>query len=182
LIKASDRSLAAHYEYDPYGHTITATGSYAAASPWRFSTKWHDSDLPGNVLIYYGYRYYSPRLGRWMNWDPIGEKGGLTSIKALVMLRFLELTPMGGALIWSCAVCACCAGQQESHVQSYAPMEAVGTTPPTVSRLLFKVPSSRSWSQRRVRYSMLYGLHCVRLQGYHETNAETSEKDTLEVM
>ena len=77
LIKASDRSLAAHYEYDPYGNTITATGFYAAANPWRFSTKWHDTDLPGNVLIYYGYRYYSPRLGRWLNRDPIEELGGL---------------------------------------------------------------------------------------------------------
>jgi len=28
------------------------------------------------VLIYYGYRYYNPRLGRWMNRDPIEELGG----------------------------------------------------------------------------------------------------------
>ena len=76
LIKASDRSLAAHYEYDPYGNTIAATGPYAAANPWRFSTKWHDIALPGNVLIYYGHRYYSPRLGRWLNRDPIEERGG----------------------------------------------------------------------------------------------------------
>jgi YD repeat-containing protein len=42
--------LTAHYEYDPYGNTIAATGPYAAANPWRFSTKWHDTELPGNVL------------------------------------------------------------------------------------------------------------------------------------
>ena len=77
LIKASDQSLAAHYEYDPYGNAIAASGPYSAANPWRFSTKWHDTELPGNVLIYYGYRYYNPRLGRWMNWDPIGEQGFL---------------------------------------------------------------------------------------------------------
>ena len=32
-------------------------------------------------LGYWGYRYYSPRLGRWLNRDPIGEKGGAASIK-----------------------------------------------------------------------------------------------------
>jgi hypothetical protein len=28
-------------------------------------------------LVYYGYRYYSPGLGRWVSRDPIGERGGL---------------------------------------------------------------------------------------------------------
>jgi hypothetical protein len=28
-------------------------------------------------VTYYGYRYYSPELGRWINRDPIGERGGL---------------------------------------------------------------------------------------------------------
>jgi RHS repeat-associated protein len=27
---------------------------------------------------YYGYRYYSPELGRWLNRDPIEEKGGIS--------------------------------------------------------------------------------------------------------
>ncbi len=26
---------------------------------------------------YYGFRYYSPELGRWLNRDPIGERGGV---------------------------------------------------------------------------------------------------------
>ncbi len=28
-------------------------------------------------LVYYGYRYYSPALGRWLSRDPIEEQGGL---------------------------------------------------------------------------------------------------------
>ncbi len=28
-------------------------------------------------LVYYGYRYYSPSLGRWLSRDPIEERGGL---------------------------------------------------------------------------------------------------------
>lgn len=64
-------SIAAHYEYDPFGISLTATDS---DNPFRFSTKYLDSETG---LYYYGYRYYSPVLGRWLNRDPLGERGGL---------------------------------------------------------------------------------------------------------
>jgi RHS repeat-associated protein len=35
---------------------------------YRFSTKYHDQETD---LYYYGYRYYSPELGRWLNRDPL---------------------------------------------------------------------------------------------------------------
>jgi RHS repeat-associated protein len=66
-------AIAAHYEYDPYGNSIVATGSQAAGNPYRFSTKYLDSEYN---LYYYGYRYYDPATGRWVNHDPIGERGG----------------------------------------------------------------------------------------------------------
>ncbi|MCG8407086.1 MAG: hypothetical protein MI923_17965 [Phycisphaerales bacterium] len=66
-------SIAAHYEYDPYGNLITGVGSYWQANPFRFSTKYFDEEIG---LYYYGYRYYAPRLGRWLNRDPIEERGG----------------------------------------------------------------------------------------------------------
>ena len=28
-------------------------------------------------MLYYGYRYYEPETGRWLNRDPIEEQGGL---------------------------------------------------------------------------------------------------------
>jgi RHS repeat-associated protein len=77
--------IAAHYEYGPYGNVLndlTAdddldgvpdAGAYAAENPWRFSTKQFDAETG---LGYWGYRYYSPALGRWMSRDPIGEAGG----------------------------------------------------------------------------------------------------------
>lgn len=39
-----------------------------------FSTKYFDEETS---LYYYGYRYYDPNLGRWLNRDPIQENGSL---------------------------------------------------------------------------------------------------------
>ena len=67
-------AVVAHYEYDPFGRTVAATGPLALENKWRFSTKLFE-DLWD--LYYYGYRYYSPGLGRWLSRDPIGEGGGI---------------------------------------------------------------------------------------------------------
>ncbi len=75
LLDASDPTdILAHYEYSPFGETIVAVGDLAKANPFRFSTKYHEDE---SGLVYYGYRYYKPKLGRWVNRDPIGERGGL---------------------------------------------------------------------------------------------------------
>ncbi|HOW18158.1 MAG TPA: RHS repeat-associated core domain-containing protein, partial [Phycisphaerae bacterium] len=80
VIRASDQGIAARYEYDPYGTTLVAEGAYAAANPFRFSTKWLDTET-GHV--HYPYRPYEPRLGRWLARDPMGEKGGRNLYAAL---------------------------------------------------------------------------------------------------
>jgi RHS repeat-associated protein len=46
----------------------------AKANPFRFSTKYQDDETD---LLYYGYRYYSASIGRWLNRDPLQELGGL---------------------------------------------------------------------------------------------------------
>ncbi|MBK9119044.1 MAG: hypothetical protein IPM18_05485 [Phycisphaerales bacterium] len=63
-------AIVAHYEYDPYGGVTKAEGAYASENAWRFSTKQWDDETG---LGYWGYRYYSPSMGRWMSRDPIGE-------------------------------------------------------------------------------------------------------------
>ncbi|MFZ5723548.1 MAG: RHS repeat-associated core domain-containing protein, partial [Pseudomonadota bacterium] len=75
LLKRSDSSgsVVAAYEYDAFGQTLAAYGSHAAANPFRFSTKYTDTETG---LLYYGLRYYSPTLGRFVNRDPIEEQGG----------------------------------------------------------------------------------------------------------
>ena len=65
--------IAAHYEYDPFGNSIVQSGDYADDNPFRFSTKYCDDDTG---LYYYGIRFYSPGLGRFLSRDPIGELGG----------------------------------------------------------------------------------------------------------
>ena len=65
--------VVASYAYDAFGRTLSATGSMSSVFPFRFSTKYYDAETG---LYYYGYRYYSPELGRWITRDPIEEDGG----------------------------------------------------------------------------------------------------------
>jgi RHS repeat-associated protein len=73
LIKGADGTISARYEYGPFGELLRATGSLAKSNPLRFSTKYHDDETD---LLYFGYRYYNPSTGRWINLDPKGQKGG----------------------------------------------------------------------------------------------------------
>jgi len=71
-IDSSDGSIAAEYEYAPFGRTISKSGPMADEFAHRFAGYYFD---PETGLIYYGYRYYDADMGRWINRDPIGEKG-----------------------------------------------------------------------------------------------------------
>jgi RHS repeat-associated protein len=68
----SSQTLAASYRYDPYGNTISSSGTLASANVYRFSSKEFHAN---SGLYYYGYRWYHPNLQRWPNRDPLGELG-----------------------------------------------------------------------------------------------------------
>jgi len=108
----ADARLAAAYEYDPYGAVsamkgwdtnasppaLTTSGPIVIANRFRFSTKYFDAN---SGLHYFGYRYYSPRLGRWMSRDPIEENGGANlyayvANRAVTAIDPLGLTPPEG--------------------------------------------------------------------------------------
>ncbi len=74
LVDGSNGTVSANYEYGPFGENIRVSGAVAALNPLRFSTKYCDAETD---LYYYGYRFYNPELGRFLNRDPIAEKGGL---------------------------------------------------------------------------------------------------------
>ena len=64
-------NVVAEYTYGAFGNTLSATGAFADLFRFRFSTKYVDEETG---LYYYGYRFYSPVLMRWLNRDPIGER------------------------------------------------------------------------------------------------------------
>ncbi len=74
LIDANTATESARYEYGPFGEPLRTTGPMANQNPFRFSTKYTDNETG---LLYYGFRYYDPVTGRWLNRDPIEERGGL---------------------------------------------------------------------------------------------------------
>ncbi|MDD2600934.1 MAG: RHS repeat-associated core domain-containing protein [Kiritimatiellae bacterium] len=67
-------TVVAHYEYDAFGNTSASSGDMVDDFVFRFSSKYLDAETG---LYYYGYRYYDPVTGRWLNRDPKGERSGL---------------------------------------------------------------------------------------------------------
>ena len=64
-------SLAAHYEYAPFGALILQRGTSASINPWRFSSEYAERDT---ATVYYNYRCYDPVIGRWLSRDPTMER------------------------------------------------------------------------------------------------------------
>jgi RHS repeat-associated protein len=65
-------NVAATYQYDPFGVPLAVQGNIG--QPMQFSTKPYDAETG---LSYYGFRFYSPHMGRWITRDPLGESGGI---------------------------------------------------------------------------------------------------------
>lgn len=77
LVNAADGTIAAQYDFGPFGEPIRATGPMAKVSPFRWSTKYWDDETD---FVDYGRRIYSPSLGRWLSRDPLEEEGGLNLV------------------------------------------------------------------------------------------------------
>ncbi len=86
-------AVVAHYEYDPFGRTVAATGALKDAFSFRFSTKYYE---PFWKLYYYGLRYYSPEISRWLNRDPIGEQAFLSRYSDAKFAACLAKNPRDG--------------------------------------------------------------------------------------
>lgn len=70
----SYHQMQASYRYDPFGRTLSMSGSMASANLMRFSSKMiHDK----SGFYDFGFRFYAPDVQRWLNRDPIGELGGI---------------------------------------------------------------------------------------------------------
>ena len=69
-----DSELIGKYEYGPFGQLLLASDEQLLEHPFQWSSKIHISNTG---LSYYGYRFYSHRLERWIGRDPLKENGGL---------------------------------------------------------------------------------------------------------
>lgn len=72
---ASSGTLAITYDTRAFTSTpIPSSSSYfelAATNPWRFASKRYDEGL-----LFFGFRFYDPTLGRWLTPDPLGFAEG----------------------------------------------------------------------------------------------------------
>ena len=80
------------YTYDAWGNMVASSGTKAGENPYRFSTK---EQIGG--LYSYGFRFYSPGLGRWINRDPIAENGGVN------IYAYVDSNPANAVDAWGLA-------------------------------------------------------------------------------
>jgi RHS repeat-associated protein len=77
------------YDYDAFGKETRSSTLVAGLNPdsfpFHYSTKFTD---PESGFNYYGYRFYDPSNGRWLNRDPIEEEGGVN------LYNFVENNPI----------------------------------------------------------------------------------------
>ncbi len=94
----SSQTMVASYRYDPFGNTISSSGSLSAANVYRFSSK----EIHVNSgMYYYLYRFYDPNLQRWLNRDPIYEGGGAN------LYGFVGNSPTRSVDYWGLAAAEC---------------------------------------------------------------------------
>ena len=80
------------YTYDAFGRTISQSGPLADVFRHRFSTKYFDLETG---LYYYGYRFYSIALMRWLSRDPLHEEGGLNLYCFCINSSCSKIDPFG---------------------------------------------------------------------------------------
>lgn len=70
--------ITSREEYAPYGGTVGSDEEAGEVNnlmqrTYRYSGK----EMDATGLVYYGWRYYQPELGRWLSSDPAGDADGL---------------------------------------------------------------------------------------------------------
>jgi len=92
----ADKDEVAYYEYDAWGNTMTEAEIGDVDNPYRYSTKEWDEK---SGLYYFGARYYSPEIGRWIRRDPLGTTESLNLYPYVMNSPTNSLDPYGRS-IW----------------------------------------------------------------------------------
>jgi RHS repeat-associated protein len=85
-------TMVAKYRYDAFGNTISKSGTLADANVYRFSSK---EIHVSSGMYYYGHRFYEPNLQRWVNRDPIGERGDINLFRFVRNQPTRSVDPLG---------------------------------------------------------------------------------------
>lgn len=94
---------SASYTYDPFGRTLTSSGTISGSNLMRFSSK----PIHANTgFYYYGYRWYDPNTQKWLNRDPIGEEGGLNLYAFCTNDPISRQDPLGLTSLWGILQCS----------------------------------------------------------------------------
>lgn len=72
----ADANLISHEGYYPYGGTAWWAARSAVEAGYK-TVRYSGKERDATGLYYYGFRYYVPWLGRWLNPDPAGTVDGL---------------------------------------------------------------------------------------------------------
>jgi len=90
--------LAASYEYDAWGNTMTQAQKTVVDNPYRYSTKeWEGK----SGLYYFGFRYYRPETGRWTQRDPVRDA------ESLNLCAYVRNEPVGNVHPLGSQSCPC---------------------------------------------------------------------------
>jgi RHS repeat-associated protein len=95
---AADGSLAAHYEYEPYGRRTVQKGSNLTPMGFTGHFTLQVGANAGEDIVLAPYRAYDPELGRWISRDPIKEDGGV-NLYAYVENNPVNFTDSTGLII-----------------------------------------------------------------------------------
>ncbi|HCN29387.1 MAG TPA: hypothetical protein DIT64_11675 [Verrucomicrobiales bacterium] len=73
-------AVVERYRFSAFGRRAVLASDFSGRAEtwhaWDFAFKGQFLDLDTGYYNY-GYRYYSPELGRWLSRDPVGEEGGV---------------------------------------------------------------------------------------------------------
>lgn len=88
----SSGAVVASYAYDPFGGPLATGGTLS--QPIRYSTKLYDE---GTGLYYFGHRFYSPQMGRWLSRDPLAEMASINLYRFAANNPLTHFDPFGAA-------------------------------------------------------------------------------------